>query len=278
MDFEELVSHPELPSIPEAILKLNELINNNRPIEELAIVIHNEPSLTARTLELANSAWYKRQREITTVHDAIAIIGIVALHQLIFASSVIRTFAGLNSELVDMNKHWHQSVRTATAAQTLAHQTKINDPIELFTAGLLVYIGQLVLYIATPEKTRQILTLAQTRQQPQFKIENELLGYNHSQVTTALLKRWNVPANIFSAISTYTDPENAEEKYRSRACILNVAHYMQHVHNMDFNTTDPTEKVSDFALKKLQINIMDLDNYSPTAASLYNEAVTMLGL
>lgn len=278
MDLEKLVSHPELPSIPESVLKLNELIKQEAPIDKLAAIIRNEPALTTRTLELANSAWYNRQREIATVQDAIAIIGITALQQLIFASSVIRTFAGIKNELVDMDKYWRQSVRTATAAQTLAHQSNTGNPLDLFTAGLLVYIGKLILYIAAPDISMQILQTAQAQQQPHFKMENKLLGYNHSNVTAALLKRWNLPESIHAAICFYTEPEQSTEMHRNGACTLNIAHHMQYVHNLNIDATDPPGQISAFALHRLQVNEMDLSDYSTMAESRYNEAVTMLGL
>lgn len=278
MDIEKLVSHPELPSIPEALLKLNKLIRQEAPIEKLTAVITHEPALTARTLELANSAWYKRQREIATVHDAIAVIGVTTLHRLIFASSVIRTFAGVKNSLIDMDRYWHQSIRTAAAAQILAHVSNTDDPLDLFTAGVLLYIGKLILYIAAPELSQQILAASQARQQPHFIVENEILGYNHGNVTAALLKRWSLPTRMHASINIYTDPEKSPSKYRNRACTLNIAHHLQYVHNLDIAVTDPPGPLNTFALGKLRISETELTEYSAILELQYKEALTLLGM
>jgi len=63
----DLINTAELPSLPDAVVKFNELVGKEAHIVEIADLIRHDPGLAARTLELANNAWYKRQREISTL-------------------------------------------------------------------------------------------------------------------------------------------------------------------------------------------------------------------
>jgi HD-like signal output (HDOD) protein len=275
---ERLVSNPLLPSLPEAVVRLNELIASDAPINDIAAVITHEPSLTVRTLELANSAWYKRQNQITTVASAIAVIGVNTLYQLIFASSVTRIFSGIDSDLVNMHSFWRQSVRMAIYAEMLASLGKSSTPTQLFTCGLLTYIGKLVIYITVPESATRILELTQNRASPQYQVEQQILGFAHGDVSAALLNKWNIPASIHIPIQHYTNPEMAPGKYRADTCVLNLAHHMQFTYGDTLGITDPPGPVNQYALNALQLAEMELSRLSADAQQLFDKALSLLGL
>ncbi|MFV2057953.1 MAG: HDOD domain-containing protein, partial [Thiohalomonadales bacterium] len=110
-----LTQNPELPMLPESLMQLLDLISNDASMVEISSAISLDSSLTARTLELANSAWYKREGSIPDVETALPIVGISTLYLIIFSSSVTRTFDGVSSKFINMNSFWKQCVRMAVA-------------------------------------------------------------------------------------------------------------------------------------------------------------------
>ena len=165
MTLDQLLNNPELPSLPEAFLKLNDLIKHDRPIAEITKVIERDPALSTRSLKLANSAWYKRSRTIATVKDSITTIGLDTLHQLVFATSVIRTFQGIDKDIADMQSFWNQSLQLACNAKQIKEASGENNSIQVFTSGIVGYVGKLVIYLNLPEVSREILQNSQPHPQ-----------------------------------------------------------------------------------------------------------------
>ena len=192
MTLDQLLDNPELPSLPEAFLKLNDCIKRDRPISEITKVIELDPSLSTRSLKLANSAWYKRSRTIATVKEAITTIGLDTLHQLVFATSVIRTFQGIDKNVADMRSFWDQSIYLACNAKLIKEACGEKNALHVFTAGIVAYIGKLVIYMNLPELSKKILESSQDHLQLQHLEETKLLGFSHNEVTAALLKKWEI--------------------------------------------------------------------------------------
>jgi len=226
MTLDQLLNNPKLPSIPEALLKLNDLIKRARPIAEITEVIERDPSLATRSLELANSAWYKRSRTITTVKDAITTIGLDALHQLVFATSVIRTFQGINKDVANMRLFWNQSLQLACHAKLIREAVGDKNSIHIFTSGLVTYIGKLIIYMSMADQAKVILE--NTQQHPELQHEEEIrvLGFSHADISAGLLKKWDIPEIIYLPVQYYTTPISAPKDRLLDAAALFVAHQL----------------------------------------------------
>lgn len=279
MKLEDITRHPELPSLPEAVIRLNELIASDAPLPEIAAVLENEPSLALRTLELANSAWYKREKTIGSVNDAIAIIGISAIYQLIFSTSVTRAFQGIETDIIDMKIFWQQSVQTATLAQTIATQHKSSVLHHIFTIGLVASIGRLALINVAPYMAQRVFKQAKEESVPLHVAEQTQLGFTHNAISASIMQNWKIPASIYGPISCYIHPELAVEQHRLPASILNIAHHIQcnfYPQNTGFRdiTGDPDKSVMEYlAIPETQLSVL-----AESASHLYTEASAILGL
>ncbi|MCG6971472.1 MAG: HDOD domain-containing protein [Gammaproteobacteria bacterium] len=236
---DQLLDNPELPSLPEAFLKLNDLIKHDRPIAEITKVIERDPSLATRSLKLANSAWYKRSRTISTVKGAITTIGMDALHQLVFATSVIRTFQGIDKDIADMQAFWNQSLQLACNAKRIKETCGDANAIQMFTSGIVAYVGKLIIYISLPEVSRTILQHSAQHPQLQHVEEQKLLGFSHNEITAALLKKWNIPDTTYVPIQYYTQPQSAPAEHLLNAATLSLAHHLvfKTADELDFGDT-----------------------------------------
>ena len=223
---DQLLDNPELPSLPEAFLRLNDFIKHDRPIAEITKVIERDPSLAARSLKLANSAWYKRSRTIATVKEAITTIGLDALHQLVFATSVIRSFHGIDKNDADMRSFWQQSIQLACTAKLIRETGGDKNAVTIFTAGTVTYIGKLIIYMTLPDQSRIILENSRECPQLQHLEETKILGFSHNDVTAALLKKWQIPEIIHIPIQHYTNALSSPAEYLPSAAALFLGHQL----------------------------------------------------
>jgi HD-like signal output (HDOD) protein len=228
-------------------------------------------------LELANSAWYKRRREIATVKDAITVIGLSALHQLVFATSVTRLFHGLDSEKVNMERFWHESERLACCSKLIAEANGLKDPIRMFTCGLLANIGKLVIYMSLPQASQQILERSESAPERQHETEQAVLGFTHVDVSAGLLKKWDLPESIHQPVQFQIHPANAAKDHRQSAAILSIARAVVY---SDSASTDIERVLSgqeDIAALG-DISLHGLDELYSKIDDCFREARSILGL
>src|SRR5437773_5765052 len=114
-------------------------------------VIEKDPDLTARLLKLGNSSFYGFPSRLETVAEAISLIGIQQVQDLIIATSVVDTFAGVRPDFVNMESFWRHSLACGIGARILGIMKRMPNPERFFVAGLLHDVGRLVLFSQSPE-------------------------------------------------------------------------------------------------------------------------------
>ena len=274
---DQLLDNPELPSLPEAFIKLNDCIKQDRPIAEITKVIELDPSLSTRSLKLANSAWYKRSRTIATVKEAITTIGLDTLHQLVFATSVIRTFQGIDKDAADMRSFWNQSIYLACNTKQIKEARGEKNAMHMFTAGIVAYIGKLIIYMNLPELSQKILDLSQKHPQLQHQEEIKQLGFSHNEVTAALLKKWEIPPSTYVPIQYYTNPQSAPSDHLVNSAALCVAHHLVFQTADELDLGDTGNDLNQ-ALEILQIIPDQLSAIQQQAMTERSQAATIMGI
>lgn len=278
MTIDQLISDPELPSLPEAVIRLNELISHDASMPQIAEVIHRDPSLTLRTLELANSAWFKREKTIESVSEAISIIGLSSLYQLIFATSVTRLFKDLETEQFSMRSFWQESVRTATLMQTLA--AYVNEAGQsLFTIGLTAYIGKLILATTSPFLAYKVYKRYRTDATPLYEIEKDILGFSHMDISAAIMEKWKLPESFYTPIKYAYHPIDAPKSYIQVATLLHIAHYLQTTFYPDESgQSAPVYELNPDLIESVNIMSSEFQKTVESASHLYDEAIILLDL
>jgi len=278
VELETLIKNPKIPSLPEVFLKLNELVNCNAAFKEIAAVIMTDTSLSARTLELANSAWYGQQRKIDSIDYAVTTLGTAAIQQLVLATSITRIFRGIDVKFIDLNTFWQQSLNLACHAQTVAIKVSNKDAVRLFSCGILCYIGKLVLYISEPKIADIILNRCKARKIPQHIIENEILGFNHSDISAALLKDWLLPDSLCDPVQYYLYPSKQSKVHRKDASILNVADYIQSELGQLADQITPFDKEVNASLKLTGLEQTEFADIRAASQTVYNTSASLVGL
>ena len=172
--------------------------------------IEKDPDLTARLLRLANSSFYGFSSRLSTVTEAVSLIGIQQVQDLIVASSSIERFSGISEEFVSMESFWRHSLACGIAARLLALEKRLPKPDKLFVVGLLHDVGRLVLFSQSPEGTQEIFKLYHSEKLLLRDAEQQVLGYDHQQIAGALLTQWKYPVGLVQAVAYHHSPASSD--------------------------------------------------------------------
>lgn len=172
--------------------------------------VEKDPDLTARLLRLGNSAFYGFSTRLSTVSEAISLIGVQQVQDLIMASSIVERLAGVSEEFVSMESFWRHSLACGIGARLIAMERRLPKADKYFVAGLLHDIGRMVLYGQAPASAQEVFGLYRKEKLLLREAEARVLGYDHAQIGQALMEHWKYPLNLIRAVGYHHQPAAAE--------------------------------------------------------------------
>lgn len=186
-----------LPALPEASIRILDAVNDpDVEIEKLVEVLSLSPALVARFLGLANSAYFGQPRHIKDLRSAIIqVLGLRLVRSLAVGVVLNVQLDASKCKNFDTRYFWLHSLMTAVTAQKLAAGSRIEDisPATVYTSGLLLHIGLLVMAYLFPEELDEVLS---TESKSYLAINEALslqLGLSHYQIGYLLLNKWQLP-------------------------------------------------------------------------------------
>ncbi len=223
----------ELASLPEIIVKLNQVVDDPfSTAQDISDIISEDPSLTARLLRIVNSPFYGFPSQIDTVSLAVTIVGTQQLRLLALASSTIRQFANLPNQFVTMETFWRHSFSVAVVARTIASKAGQADSEQYFIAGLLHDLGSLIIYSTIPTLATEAIAHARRKEIPLYQAERAVFGFDHAMVGATLLRRWNLPEPLVEAVACHHELGEIEATPRLKA--------VTHLANVFANPLNPS--------------------------------------
>jgi HD-like signal output (HDOD) protein len=212
---EQLERDVKLPSLPDIVVRINDAINNpSCTSTHIAGIIKEDSSLSARLLKLVNSAFYNFPMPIDSISRAVTIIGSKQVSELALGTAVISTFENIPSEIVNMKTFWKHSVACGIISRLLAGYRKITNTESFFLAGLLHDIGRLLFYLYFPGQAKEVFrqTLSQENPQMMHKVETSVLGMDHAELGSILIKKWKLPPILEMACRYHHDPLSSPDR------------------------------------------------------------------
>lgn len=226
---EDLVRGTEHVSSPPMIfMQINEAINNPRSsIIDIARLISEDQGLTAHLLKLANSPLYGFPSRIETINQAIAILGTQQIRDLALAASVLKLFEGIPKELIDMESFWCHSISCGLIARILSTYRKEPNVERFFVAGIMHDIGRLIMYTRIPELSYESLLKSKSSGELLYKVEREIIGFDHATVGGFLLKEWRLPLSLEEMVRFHHNPLQAM-RFPVETSVVHVADIIAH--------------------------------------------------
>jgi putative nucleotidyltransferase with HDIG domain len=264
----------DLPSLPTVVMELLDTIGREDvDIKTLADKVSHDQALTAKTLRLANSSFYGLQRKVTTISQAISVLGFQSVRTLITATAVTGSFSTAPQSKFDFQSFWRHAVGTAVCARSLARHVHVNQEYA-FMAGLLHDIGRLVLVTDFPDEYNEVLIHRGEHDCYLFEAELEVLGVCHAMVGGALAEHWKFPPVIQKAVALHHDPEARETG--SLAAIVHVADAIAHGLDLSADACDLVPPLSDAVWSNLGLSTALIMETLEETQTQFNEASQVL--
>ena len=219
-------------------------------IDDFVEVINTDSALAARIVRIADSTFFGYVRKATSVKQAITLIGVLQLHDLLLSSLAIRAFSGIPTDVINQDAFWRSCIYSGITARMLAKECMLPASERLFTSGLLHEIGHIVMYAKIPEQVQDVLIESQQSNKPLFMLEREKLGFDYGQVGSELMRLWHLPESYRDIAAFHMEPEKAQN-YKNEIAIINLARCMMLAEERDPESPeDSFSKKSSVFLKK----------------------------
>ncbi len=225
-----------LPSFPEVVLKLEKELAKGQPsVSKASNIVSSDPALSARFLQVANSAFYTRGKKTVSINQAVARLGLIETKRLAVATAMVGRYRGLGGG--DANQFWTHCLAVGFSTQTVESMA-IDDPdaekVEsAFSAGLIHDIGILALFHLFPEEYKQLNQVVQEHGGTTYEMELQKWQIDHGEVGEILARQWELPEPICQVVRHHHSPWNAEPQFRRLAQIVHISDFI--CHNQGFS-------------------------------------------
>lgn len=195
-----------LPGLPSVFVDLEQAMRNPEvPLAELALIIERDPGLTIRILKTVNSAFFGLKRQLVTVVDALAVLGLEAVQALAIGHGTFEQEPVHQALEPTVQRLWDHSQRVASLARRIAREAGLehSDIDAAFFAGLMHDIGILVCLSEIPETYLRLLKATQRHGVAMYLAERSVLGVDHAQIGGYLLGLWGIGDHVVEAVVTH---------------------------------------------------------------------------
>ncbi|MHC4886469.1 MAG: HDOD domain-containing protein [Planctomycetota bacterium] len=221
---DQIIDLPTLPQVVSAIIEL--LDDPNSSVNDINDVMSKDPALVAKILKVVNSAFYSLPNPVSSISQAIVILGFNTVKSIAISASVLDMF-GSGDECFSYEEFWAHSIGCATVASSVSRRIPGADADTAFVLGLVHDLGKLILDQYAPVEFQDILSMAQSRECQFCEVEQEELETTHADIGYWLAQKWKLDENLALAIKYHhTIAESDTEWVRLHASICSFANYV----------------------------------------------------
>jgi putative nucleotidyltransferase with HDIG domain len=199
-----------LPSPPAAIVELSQALSEPQvEIPEVASIIESDPAMSAKLLQLVNSAGFGLSQHMSDVDQAVAYLGLSTVRNMLTAVELLGAFYGIPEDMIpEVEIHRGHALAVAELAQRLPKDRQ--EQHEAFAAGMLHDVGLLALMARAPE--RYLALRAEVKSGRELEsAELDVLGVSHATIGANILEEWMLPSAVCEAVARSHDADQLSD-------------------------------------------------------------------
>jgi len=214
---------PSLPSLYSDIVR--ELQSADPSIRRVGEIMAKDPGMTAKILQLVNSAFFGIRRAVSDPRDAAAYLGLETIQSLVLSLHAFRQFEVCRTSGFSIDRIWNHSMATGLLSKRIMERENQGKGLasEAFTAGLLHDLGKLVLATNLPQEYGRVLARAAGGAASLPEAELEAFGSTHAEIGAYLLGLWGLPNPIIEAVAWHHRPDESAEQGFGPLCAVHAA-------------------------------------------------------
>jgi len=208
----QMTALPSLPILYNEIMA--KLPQPNVQLSDITSIIAKDLGMTAKILQLVNSAYFGKPNHVTDLNAAVSFLGLNVITSLFLSVSIFSEFKGLKIQGFSMEDLWQHSFDTATLASKISKLESRNNSIanEAFVAGILHDSGRIILAANFPKRYADAIAIAKRENCDVSTAERIIFEHTHSEVGGYMMSLWGLPVAIVEAVSYHHDPSFISEQ------------------------------------------------------------------
>jgi diguanylate cyclase (GGDEF)-like protein len=224
---ERILYSENLPTLPAVASRLLEMISDDHAdLAEISELIKLDMGLSTKILKIVNSAYYCLPNPIASVSQAVSLLGMNAVQNIILSVSFF-SLKGNGGKSFDYNRFWRNSLARAVAAKLICSVLQLKDTENVFLCGLLQNLGKLIFACTMEEDYQNVLITLEDESNTleDADIESEYLGVDHPLTSYTITREWGFPDSLSQPIRYHHTPEeyqggNPTDAFHAKVCYL----------------------------------------------------------
>ncbi len=237
-----------LPSMPQVLVRLIDACHQQEvDLQKVARIVSKDSTLTAKILQLVNSAFIGARSPFMDVRQAVVYLGADTVRNLAVSISVQQVFRRVETNgLLSLDRFWYHSYENALLARRIARAVSYPDPSEAYLGGLLHDIGKLLLWMAFPGKYAPLLLKGVRCHNGRLAfLEQEKLHINHCEAGAWLMEQWRLPSLFADAIRFHHHPAEELAQGLPLTRIISLADLLSHAGTTDKESEELARRLLD---------------------------------
>jgi HD-like signal output (HDOD) protein len=203
-----------LPSLPEQYQKIMQELQSEEPsVQKVAEIIESDVAMSAKILQLVNSAFFGLARHLSSPADAAMYLGVDVIKSLVLTTGVFSQFDDSKIDLECLKSIWNNSNQVGSLAkQIFLEETADKTSADYaLMGGLLANVGKLVIAANFPEQFLQITQTETTNERPEWHVEGDIVGHSHAEIGAYLIGIWGLPNPVIECVAYHHVPADCIE-------------------------------------------------------------------
>ncbi len=218
----------DLPSVPRAFAELRSALSDpESSLDRIVKIVEQDVAISAKVLQLVNSAFFGVTREVSDIRTAVSYLGISILQNLVLSLEAFRCFQPKKAipgfSLEQFHDHSQLAAKIAGAAPGKSKTGGVS-----VGAALLHDIGKLVIAERAPDHFARAIKGAEQDKRPLYAIEEELIGVSHAEVGAYLLSLWGLPYPLVEAVAHHHHPGRVPHDKLGVVPIVYISNLLAH--------------------------------------------------
>lgn len=237
-----------VPCLPENYLELESELNSDySSVSKIADIISKDIGLTAKLLQMSNSAYFGIGRKVSSTKEAVKRIGTDTIRALVLSHGIFQQLKADDEAQKDFEKMSQHGIDCGFLVKKIVFAEGLSsfDADSAFTAGLLHDVGSLVLMHNQPEEYAKAKLMAKEKKMPMWEAELKVFGTSHDVIGAYLAELWGMPTGVIEAIAFHHHPLECHQQEFNTLTAVHVAEGLLYIQAKNFDP-EVYEKAMDF--------------------------------
>ncbi len=236
----------DLPTLPQVALQVMQLVEDpDTSARDLERLISRDQAITSRVLRLANSAFYAVSGTVSTLLNAIMILGFRNVHVMVVWAAQESLHRQNNPQESLM---WDHSLAVSVAARIVAGECGYPKLEEATTGALIHDIGRVIMNQHLGERYEKVIDLVENEGMTFVEAEQDAFGFTHADVGGMAVHKWNFSPSLEEAVFLHHNPKSAQADPELCAIVSLANHIcvkleigLERIPHLELSQTDSVE-------------------------------------